>query len=270
MYLHIGGKLPFDTLIYIMNLQLLYERFNSYMNKTVLITGASGDIGSEIARTFISNGYTVVGIYNTNEVAARNLSEELGDNFHFFKFNLADFGNAEILFNILSDKELYPDILINNAGISVVGLLQDMDNKTWDNLWNTNVTSVIAMSRQAIPVFLKHGYGKIINISSVWGNVGAACETGYSATKGAVNSFTKALAKELAPSNIQVNALSCGIIDTKMNGHLSQDDINDIVEEIPASRIGTPKDIAEAALALAQAGSYITGQIISVDGGWQI
>ena len=110
--------------------------------------------------------------------------------------------------------------------------------------------------------------GKIINISSVWGNVGASCEVAYSATKGAINSFTKALAKELAPSNIQVNAISCGIIDTDMNSHLSSDDINEIVTDIPAGRIGTPKDIALTALSLVNGSDYLTGQIITVDGGW--
>lgn len=240
------------------------------MKKNVLISGVSGDIGSEIARTFHTAGYITIGIFNTNKTAVQNLSEELGEDFYYFQCDLSDFNAAEKLFKTLDENNLYPDVLVNNAGISVVGLLQDIDKNIWDNLWNTNVTSVVSLSRQAIPVFLKNGGGKIINISSVWGNVGASCETGYSATKGAVNSFTKALAKELAPSNIQVNALSCGIIDTKMNCHLSDDDLKDIIEEIPVGRIGTPKDVADAALVLADAGSYVTGQIISVDGGWQI
>lgn len=240
------------------------------MKQTVLISGVSGDIGSEIARTFHAAGYITIGIFNTNKIAAENLEKELRNNFHYLRCDLSDFNAAEKLFKTLDEHKLYPDVLVNNAGISVVGLLQDMDKDTWNNLWNTNVTSAISLSRQAIPVFLKNGGGKIINISSVWGNVGASCETGYSATKGAINSFTKALAKELAPSNIQVNALSCGIIDTKMNSHLSTDDLKDIIEEIPAGRIGTPKDVADAVLALSNAGSYVTGQIISVDGGWQI
>lgn len=111
-----------------------------------------------------------------------------------------------------------------------------------DRLWNTNVTSAIAMSKMIIPIFLKQGYGKIINISSVWGQRGASYEVCYSTTKGAIDSFTKALAKELAPSNIQVNAISCGIIDTKMNGHLTQEDVDSIIEEIPASRLGTTEE----------------------------
>ena len=124
------------------------------------------------------------------------------------------------------------------------------------------------MSKELVPHFLHNHSGKIINISSVWGNVGASCEVAYSATKGAINSCTKALAKELAPSNIQVNAISCGIIDTDMNSHLSSDDINEIVTDIPAGRIGTPKDIALTALSLVNGSDYLTGQIITVDGGW--
>lgn len=129
-------------------------------------------------------------------------------------------------------------------------------------LWNTNVTSAIAMSKMIIPIFLKQGYGKIINISSVWGQRGASYEVCYSTTKGAIDSFTKALAKELAPSNIQVNAISCGIIDTKMNGHLTQEDVDSIIEEIPTSRLGTTEDVANAVYGLVNSGSYITGQII--------
>lgn len=240
------------------------------MSKTVLITGASGGIGQELCRTYACNGYNVIGTYNKNEKQIKNLKSELGNNFHYFQCDHSKFNQAENLFNKISDAGFSIDLLINNAGISVTGLLQDLDCETWENLWNTNVTSAISLSRQAIPMFLKQGGGKIINISSVWGNCGASYEVAYSTTKGAINTFTKALAKELAPSNIQVNAISCGIIDTPMNSHLSDEDINAIIEEIPASRIGTPKDIADVVYAIANAGSYITGQIITVDGGWQI
>lgn len=240
------------------------------MKKTVLITGASGDIGREICKTFSNNDYTVIGVYYQNEKSIINLAAELGKDFHYFQCDLSDFSQAEHLIKVINDSGFFPDLLINNAGISVVGLLQDITLETWNKLWNTNVTSAIALSKQIIPCFLKKGSGKIINISSVWGNNGASCEVGYSATKGAINTFTKALAKELAPSNIQVNAISCGIIETKMNNHLSTEEKNDIIQEIPASRIGTTKDIADAVYALACAGSYITGQIITVDGGWQL
>lgn len=239
------------------------------MKKTVLITGASGDIGQEISKIFINNGYTVIGTYYKDKSSIQELSMKLGNNFHYFQCDLADFDQSEKLFIQVNAAGFSPDILINNAGISVLGLLQDMNSEIWNNLWNTNVTSALALSRQIIPTFLKKGSGKIINISSVWGNSGASYEVAYSATKGAINTFTKALAKELAPSNIQVNAISCGIINTKMNCHLSEDELDEIIQEIPASRLGSVKDVAEAVFALANAGSYITGQIINVDGGWQ-
>ena len=141
-----------------------------------------------------------------------------------------------------------------------------MTRESWNNIWNTNVTSAISLSQAVIPVFLKEGSGKIINISSVWGSCGASCETAYSATKGAVNTFTKAL----APSNIQVNAIACGIIDTKMNAHLTDEDVKQIVDEIPAGRLGTPADVAKTVCALLTASPYMTGQIITLDGGWTV
>lgn len=238
--------------------------------KTVLITGASGDIGQALATTFIENGYLVVGTYYSNETAILKLKENLGENFHYFQSDLSDFSQCHKLIKNIHDLGLNIDVLINNAGISKVGLLQDLDEDTWNTLWNTNVTSAVALSKFVIPDMLKKQEGKIINISSVWGNKGASCEVGYSATKGALNTFTKALSQELAPSNIQVNAISCGIIDTKMNGHLTPEDINDIIDEIPASRLGTPKDIADVVFSVANAGTYMTGQIITVDGGWQL
>ena len=170
----------------------------------------------------------------------------------------------------IEEKQFQVEVLINNAGISIIGLLQDLTRESWNNIWNTNVTSAISLSQAVIPVFLKEGSGKIINISSVWGSCGASCETAYSATKGAVNTFTKALAKELAPSNIQVNAIACGIIDTKMNAHLTDEDVKQIVDEIPAGRLGTPADVAKTVCALLTASPYMTGQIITLDGGWTV
>ncbi|HAV90694.1 MAG TPA: hypothetical protein DCW44_05425, partial [Eubacterium sp.] len=144
----------------------------------------------------------------------------------------------------------------------------DITKESWDNIWNNNVTSVVSMCKYALPDFINKKSGQIINISSVWGNCGASMETAYSATKGAINTYTKALAKELAPSNISVNALACGLIDTRMNEHLSSDDLDAVIEEIPAGRIGTTDDVAAAAIALTKATPYLTGQIINIDGGW--
>ena len=240
------------------------------MKKTIIVTGVTGGIGSQIARKFILMGDIVIGVYNNSESVAMQLKKEFGANLHLYKCDLSDFDCGEKLLLYIEEKGLQPDLLINNAGISIIGLLQDLTKDFWNNIWNTNVTSAISLSKALIPLFLRNGHGKIINISSVWGERGASCEVAYSATKGAINSFTKALAKELAPSNIQVNALSCGIIDTKMNSHLSSEDISSIIEEIPAERMGTPQDVADAVLSLTDFNSYMNGQIITIDGGWMV
>ena len=197
-----------------------------------------------------------------------NEISKYGVSFNNYVCDHSDFDSSKKLISDITSTGQRIDVLVNNAGISIVGLHQDISLDSWNTLWNSNVTSVISMCKEIIPLLLTNHCGKIINISSVWGNVGASYECAYSATKGAVNSFTKALAKELAPSNIQVNAVSCGIIDTDMNAHLNEDDLADICEEIPAGRIGLPIDIAETVYLIAESGSYLTGQIITVDGGW--
>ena len=241
--------------------------------KTVLITGASSGLGRCLTLKLIKEqNCKVIGI-GISEEKMLSLKQELtykSDSFSYFTFDVSVKENWHELANkfMLSNQQV--DLLINNAGISIIGLLQDLTKDFWNNIWNTNVTSAISLSKALIPLFLRNGHGKIINISSVWGERGASCEVAYSATKGAINSFTKALAKELAPSNIQVNALSCGIIDTKMNSHLSSEDISSIIEEIPAERMGTPQDVADAVLSLTDFNSYMTGQIITIDGGWMV
>ena len=160
------------------------------------------------------------------------------------------------------------DVLVNNAGISYVGLLHEMSPEEWRNVLSTNLDSCFYACKGAIPLMLQRHAGKIINVSSVWGNVGASMEVAYSASKGGVNAFTKALAKELAPSNIQVNAIACGVIDTSMNACFSAEDMEALRAEIPADRIGDPGEVAALALQLAKAPAYLTGQIITLDGGW--
>ena len=155
-----------------------------------------------------------------------------------------------LFFMRLKTKLGFIDILINNAGISCFGLLQDTTPEQWDAMITSNLNSVFYCSKLAIPEMLSEKSGKILSISSVWGNVGASMEVPYSTTKGAINAFTKALAKELGPSNIQVNAIACGMIDTEMNAVLSEDDITAITEEIPAGRMGTPEEVAELAFAI--------------------
>ena len=154
----------------------------------------------------------------------------------------------------------------------MTGIFQEMTENDWHRINSVNLDSVFFTCKAAVPLVLKKADasvpGRIINISSVWGNVGASCEVAYSATKGAMNAFTKALARELAPSGIPVNAIACGFIDTEMNNHLSDIEKNAVIEEIPAGRMGTPEEIASIVAAIAEMPSYMTGQIITVDGGW--
>lgn len=171
-------------------------------------------------------------------------------------------------FSLIKERFGKADILINNAGISYIGLLQDMTPSDWNDIVTSNLTSVFNCCKLAIPIMLGSHEGKIINISSVWGCVGASTEVAYSATKGGINTFTKALAKELAPSNIQVNAVACGIIDTDMNSFLDADELAAVIDEVPAGRIGTPEDVAKAVYDISATSSYMTGQIIRLDGGW--
>ena len=159
-------------------------------------------------------------------------------------------------------------MLVNNAGIAYIGLLQDMTVSDWQRIVNTNLTSVFNCCKLAIPLMLSARQGKIINISSVWGNVGASCEVAYSATKGGINAFTKALAKELAPSNIQVNAVACGAIDTEMNQWMEEEDLIGLVEDIPAGRLGRAEEVADLVYHLGYKNAYLTGQVIGLDGGW--
>jgi 3-oxoacyl-[acyl-carrier protein] reductase len=161
------------------------------------------------------------------------------------------------------------DLLVNNAGISYVGLLTDMDISDWNYVINTNATSMFNSCRNVVPYMIKQQSGCIINVSSVWGNVGASCEVAYSASKGAVNAFTKALAKELAPSHISVNAVAFGAIDTEMNNHLSEEEKSNLEYEIPYGRMATPVEAAKFILNLSEAENYLTGQVITFDGGWQ-
>lgn len=240
------------------------------MKKAAIVTGASGDIGSAIVRKLINEDFIVVGTYYHNQNTIKEMKSQFGDSFHGYQCDLSNFDEAKDLLIYIEEKKLGIELIVNNAGISEIGLLQDLTKESWDNIWNTNVTSALSLSQAVIPHFLKQGHGQIINISSVWGNRGASCEVAYSATKGAINTFTKALAKELAPSNVQVNAIACGIIDTKMNSHLSTEELNSIIDEIPSGRLGTPEDVAKTIFTLISSSPYLTGQIITLDGGWTV
>ncbi len=238
------------------------------MKKKALVTGASRGIGLAIADKLAELGYDLFLTCERNTVllnnAANDLAQKYGVTVKAFTLDMGNPSEVEELFAKIEG----PDVLINNAGISYVGLLTDMSNQDWDRIINVNLGSVFYTCRQAIPRMLKTHRGHIINISSVWGNVGASMEVAYSATKGGVNAFTKALAKELAPSNISVNAIACGFVDTDMNAHLDYGEREMVRAEIPADRFASPKEIAEAVASMLSAPAYMTGQIISVDGGW--
>lgn len=236
--------------------------------KNVLITGASRGIGRATAIEFARSGYdlTLVCINNIESLCklADDLSNTYGVVCNAYQTDISSPDSVRILFSQITP----PDILINNAGISYVGLLTDMSDEDWANTINTNLSSAFYMSRAAIPHMLSEYSGKIINVSSVWGECGASMEVAYSASKGGLDAFTKALAKELAPSGISVNAVACGLIDTEMNSHLSDEELANVVADIPADRIGKPQEVASVIVSIASSTSYLTGQIIKVDGGW--
>lgn len=236
----------------------------------VLITGASGGIGRAIAKEFANHNHNIIACTKTNIHGleeTRKIVEDTGVKCYTCLCDLTD-ENAVKNFISSSTKEIgQVDILINNAGISFIGLLQDMSLDEWNSVINSNLTSAFLMSKYVIPHMLKNQKGHIINISSVWGNVGASMEVAYSASKGGLNSFTKALAKELAPSNILVNAISPGFINTEMNKCFDKDELNSIFNEIPLGRGGETKEVAAFVYKIAMS-EYLTGQIITLDGGW--
>lgn len=242
------------------------------MKKTVLVTGASRGIGRSIATAFAKEGYNLVITCSKSETELFSLKHQLEKNYSIDVMvsvgDIASYTYLENLFDRINERFRGIDILVNNAGISYIGLLSDMSIQDWNRLVNTNLTSAFATCKLSIPYMLHQKYGKIINISSVWGIAGASCEVAYSACKGGLNAFTKALAKELAPSNIQVNAIACGVIDTQMNACFSVEERQALTQEIPAGRFGTPDEVADFAVQLVTGNSYLTGQIITLDGGW--
>lgn len=239
--------------------------------KTVFVTGASRGIGRAAAIKFAQKNYQVV----INCDRQKDELEEVKRIIESYRVPclsfIGDMGiyeSCETLFDEIRKQFGGVDVLINNAGISYIGLLQDMKPEEWNRLIQTNLTSAFHCSKLAIPYMVQRQSGKIINISSIWGITGASCEAAYSAAKGGMNALTKALAKELAPSNIQVNAIACGAIDTEMNRWLSDEELLALVNEIPAGRLGRAEEVADLAYHLAYKSNYLTGQIIALDGGW--
>ena len=241
------------------------------MRKTILVTGASRGIGLAIAVELASKGYDLVLVSRQSEQALIEVAkacEKLGSRCYS---RLVDVGNIQEVEQLFKEIEnqfggLYG--VINNAGISHIGLLADMTDEEWNTIIQTNLSSVFYTSRKAIPYMVHEKQGRIINISSIWGNIGASCEVAYSATKGGINSFTKALAKELAPSNVLVNALALGVVNTSMNTCFSEEEMKEIVDEIPMGRMAKASEVAQIVSSLLEGYTYMTGQVITVDGGY--
>lgn len=239
--------------------------------KTVLVTGSSRGIGKAIAVKYAKKGYNVViNCVHRKELLllAKSEIEDFQVNCLSYLGDIGEFDRCQELFDQIKRQFGGLDVLVNNAGISYIGLMQDMKPEEWDRIIRTNLTSVFNCCKLAIPMMLEKKQGRIVNISSVWGSAGASCEVAYSATKGGINALTKALAKELAPSNIQVNAIACGAIDTEMNQFLNEEDLINLIDGIPAGRLGKAEEVADLAYHLGYKENYLTGQIIGLDGGW--
>lgn len=238
--------------------------------KTVIITGASRGIGKAAALRFAKEKvHMVITCRNNSRLleSVRLKVNSLGSDCIAYTGDLSISGNVKELFALVKKTYGDADILINNAGISHIGLLHDMSDTEWHNVIGSNLDSVFYCCREAIPSMIRKQSGCIINISSIWGEYGASCEVAYSASKGAINAFTKALAKELAPSKIPVNAISCGVIDTDMNSSFTDEEKKELINAIPAGRFGTPDEIADIIYSLSIQSPYLTGQIITACGG---
>lgn len=240
-------------------------------SKVVAITGASRGIGRAVALKYAKAGYQIAICCHSQKdklMQVRKEVETFSVDCLTFVGDMGNYDDALAFFTQIREHFGHLDILVNNAGISHIGLLQDMSTEEWNCIISTNLNSVFHCSKLAIQMMLPKKRGKILSISSVWGCVGASMEVAYSTTKGGINAFTKALAKELAPSNIQVNAIACGIIDTEMNAFLGSEELDYILQEVPAGRMGTADEVANLAYDINKKNDYLTGQVIILDGGW--
>ena len=236
--------------------------------KLALITGASRGIGRATAEIFAENGYDLILTCRDSMEELENLADSLRGSCAISCLPVqADMGKESDVARLFSDIT-HLDVLVNNAGMAYFGLLSRMTAREWHEVFAVNLDSCFYTCRAAIPLMLERHAGRIINVSSVWGAQGASMEVAYSASKGGMNAFTKALAKELAPSNIQVNAIACGVIDTDMNKCFSNEEMEALRQEIPADRIGQSTEVAEMVVSLLYAPDYLTGQVIGLDGGW--
>ena len=240
--------------------------------KTVIVTGGSKGIGKTIVEELAKKGYNVILNYKNSENSAEQIKENLikqGFNIEIFKADVSKREEVKSLVKFTLEKYRNIDILINNSGIDQVKLFTDITDEDWNTMINNNLNSVFYCTQEVLPTMIKNKKGCIINISSIFGEIGASCESHYSVSKAGIDALTKSLAKELGPSNIRINSIAPGIIDTDMNKNLNIKEINNIKEEIPLGKIGKTLDIAKCVCWLIE-DDYTTGQIISINGGWNI
>ena len=240
-------------------------------NSTAFVTGASRGIGAAIARALAAAGYDLGILCERNTDALLTLKDELMGSYGIrvisFTGDVADYDFIQSAGSRVLQELGGIDVVVNNAGISYVGLLTDMEISDWHRIVDVNLTSLFNTSKAFVPQMVRQRFGNIINISSMWGTVGASCEVAYSATKGGVNAMTRALAKELAPSGIRVNAIACGCIDTDMNAIFSGEEREALCGDIPMGRFGAPDEVAREVLHIIDS-PYMTAQVIGLDGGY--
>ena len=233
-----------------------------------IVTGASRGIGRAIAKSLANKDYIVIANYNKSEKEAIELKNEF-NNIDIFKADVSKRDEVKNLVEYTLNKYGKIDVLVNNAGIDNEKLFQDITDEDWQNVINTNLYSVFCVTQEVVNNMIYNKSGCIINISSIWGQIGASCECIYSASKAGIDGITKSLAKELGPSNIRVNSIAPGFIDTDMNKKYKTSEINDIKNETPLQKIGRPEDIAKCVNWLVE-DEFTTGQVISINGGWNI
>ena len=241
------------------------------MRKVILVTGASRGIGNNIAKNLAKENI-VIANYNKSEIEAKKLKEDLEEkniNIDIIKADVCNRKQVQEMIKQILDNYGHIDVLINNAGISQYKLFTDITDNDWEEIMNTNLNANFIVTQEVVKNMIQNKEGLIVNISSIWGITGAAMEVAYSTSKAGIIGLTKSLAKELGPSNIRVNAIAPGIINTEMNSKFSKEEINNIKEEIPLEKIGEPEEITKCIEWLIK-DNYTTGQIISINGGWNI